>query len=459
MQATIPSDQSGRAPIAILGVPFDGVSLAETLALAGEMIASAQPHYVTTVGVDFLVQSLEDVELRRILFDAHLVLAEEKAVVRASKMLGNPLPENVTVPNLIPQLLTLAEQKQWRVFLLGGGEGAAEKIRARHPQLQLVGVHIPPEKPLLEMDNSDILHRLRQAKPDILLVAFGSPKQEKWINMNYREAGVPFVLGTGSTFDFLTGVGTPRRGGAKILWKFVTAVARQRLRLRGTKSAPPTTKAEITPDPLGNFIIRAPERLGAAEAQVFLPEWLRTVEGGPVLFDLSDTKFTDSTGIGALIRLRKRARELGQHFFLVAARPPVEAVLRMMKLDEFFNMQMSVAGARILMESLAHVPVVTSGMQASELQIRWSGEVTALNAVELGVHTESELSQTEPGMTVVIDLARVTFVDSTGIGLMLRFKKNLQRRNINLKFANPTASVRNVLKHTRLDEYLLDGTK
>jgi N-acetylglucosaminyldiphosphoundecaprenol N-acetyl-beta-D-mannosaminyltransferase len=461
MQPTTPADQTGRAPIAILGVPFDGVSLAEVLALAGEMIASGRPHYATTVGVDFLVQSLEDVELRRILFDAHLVVAEEKAVVLASKILGNPLPENVTVPHLIPQLLALAEQKGWRVFLLGGGGGASEKIRARHPRLKLAGVYAPPEKPLLEMDNADILHRLREARPDILLVAFGSPKQEKWINMNYREAGVPFVLGAGTTFDFLTGAGAARRGGTRILriLKFIAAVLWQRLRLRARKSAPPAGAADITPDPLGNFVIRAPQRLGAAEARAFLPEWLRAVEGGHVMFDLGDTRFADSTGIGALIRLRKRSRELGQQFFLVAPRPPVAAALRMMKLDEFFNIQISVAGARILMESMANVPAVTSGVQAAELRIRWSGEVTALNAVELGVHTESELSQTSPGMTVVVDLSRVTFVDSTGIGLMLRFKKNLQRRDISLKFANPTASVRNVLRHTRLDEYLLGETK
>ena len=458
MPARTSNDQTSHAPIAILGVPFDGVSLAEILALAGEMIASGRPHYATTVGVDFLMRSLEDVELRRILFDAHLVVAEEKAVVRASKMLGNPLPENVTVPNLIPQLLALAEQKGWRVFLLGGGDGAAEKIRARHPQLRLVGTCSPPEKPLLEMDNADILHRLREAKPDILLVAFGSPKQEKWINMNYREAGVPFVLGAGTTFDFLTGTSASKRGGTKLI-KFFGAVLWQRLRLRARKSAAPAGAADIMPDPLGNFVIRAPQRLGAAEAQAFLAEWLRAVEGGHVMFDLSDTRFTDSTGIGALIRLRKRSRELGQQFYLVAPRPPFAAALRMMKLDEFFNIQMSVTGARILMESMAHVPAVTSGVQAAELQIRWSGEVTALNAVELGVHTESELSQTSPGMTVVIDLARVTFVDSTGIGLMLRFKKNLQRRDISLKFANPAAAVRNVLRHTRLDEYLFGETK
>jgi anti-anti-sigma factor len=90
-----------------------------------------------------------------------------------------------------------------------------------------------------------------------------------------------------------------------------------------------------------------------------------------------------------------------------------------------------------------------------ELQIRWVGEITALNVVELGVFTESELSQVTPGMSVVIDLARVTFVDSTGIGLMLRFKKNLKRRDVALKFTNVSGSVLNVLRHTRLEEYLL----
>ena len=107
-----------------------------------------------------------------------------------------------------------------------------------------------------------------------------------------------------------------------------------------------------------------------------------------------------------------------------------------MKLDEFFSIQPTVAGvAHPHGKRGAAPPPVTSGVLDAELQIRWTGEVTALNAVELGAHTESELSQAVAGMNVVIDLSRVTFVDSTGIGLMVRFKKNLKRRDINLKFA------------------------
>ena len=177
------------------------------------------------------------------------------------------------------------------------------------------------------------------------------------------------------------------------------------------------------------------------------------------MLDLSQTLFMDSTGIGLLIRLRKRARELGYQFFLIAPTPPVEAALKMMKLDEFFSIQTSVAGARFLIENLARAPLVASSVQEQELHIRWNGEVTALNAIEVGAYTESELTQAAPGSTVVIDLSRVGFMDSTGIGLLLRFKKNFKRRNITLKVVRPIASVRNVLRHTRLEEYLLGDVK
>jgi len=475
--------KTSRPPIAILGVPFDAVTTPETLELIGDMIASGQPHYGATANVDFIVQALEDVELRRILFDAHLVMADGMPIVWASKFLGNPLPERVTGSGLIPQLLALAEQKGWKVFFLGGTDQsvatAAANTRAKHPRLQLVGAYSPPFKPLLEMDHLDILRRIREAKPDLLLVAFGCPKQEKWIYMHYRDAGVPFTVGVGATIDFLAGTfkrapvwmqksGTEwifrmwqepkrlvRRYG-KDLRGFAFAIVRQWWQLRSRSQLLAAVKVGATAkDPFGNSIIQAPARLGAGEVNTLQAEWLKTMESGHVLLDLTRTFFADSTGIALLIRLRKRARELGFQFYLISPQPAVLAALRTMKLEEFFNVQTSVTGARFLMESLARSPIVTSALRETALQIRWSGEVAALNAVDLGTYTESELSQTTAGMTVTIDLSRVTFADSSGIGLMLRFKKNLKRRDIDLKFVNPTPSVRNVLRHTRLEAYLL----
>ena len=481
MQAHKSIARTDRAPIAILGVPFDNVTTPETLALIGQMIASGQPHYGATANVDFIVQALEDVELRRILFDAHIVMADGMPIVWASKFLGNPLPERVTGSGLIPQLLALAEQNGWKVFFLGGTEAslasAAKNTRAKHPRLQLVGAYSPPFKPLLEMDHADILRRIREADPDILLVAFGCPKQEKWIYMNYRETGVPFCVGVGATIDFLAGTfkrapvwmqktGTewifrmlqePRRLArryGKGLRIFTVAIMRQWWHLRTRKLAAPPLPAVAT-DTFGNRVIRAPQRLGVTEAEKFRAEWLVLVEKGHVIFDLADAKLVDSSGVGMLIRLRKRAREQGHQFILVAPQPLVEAALRLMHLHEFFPIQPTIAGARELIQSLALAPLVSSAVQTKKIHILWSGEVIAANAGEIGNHTEAEFKTTPPGMQVVIDLARVTFVDSTGIGLMLRFKKSLKRRNIDLQFVNPGPAVRDVFRHTRLEEYLL----
>jgi N-acetylglucosaminyldiphosphoundecaprenol N-acetyl-beta-D-mannosaminyltransferase len=463
MPTPSPTEPTGRAPIAILGVPFDNVTLDDLPSIIAAMIAAGRPHYAATVDVDFLVEAMEDVELRRILFDAHLVLAGEKPVIWASKMLGNPLPQFIPARQLVSALLALAAQNNWRVFFLGGTEpgllAAAEMVRGQYPKLPVAGSYSPPEQPVLEMDHAEILHRIHAAKPDILLVAFGCPKAEKWISMNFREARVPFTLGIGAALDFLAGTlpakrATPQSNTKKI-WNFSRAVLRQSWQLRTRKTAPSAGAANVIPDPFGNLVIRVPIRLGAAEVQLCRAEWLRAVKSGHVMFDLSDTVFADSTGIGLLIRLRKQARDLGNQFILVAPRPPVAAALRLMKLDEFFTIQASLAGARILMESAAGAPTVTSGVTEKELQIRWVGEITVLNVVELGAFTESELAQVTPGMNVVIDLSRVTFVDSTGIGLMLRFKKNLKRRDVELKFINVSGSVLNVFRHTRLEEYLL----
>ena len=450
-----PANKGERAPIAILGVPFDNVNLSEMVVLVGEMIATRKPHYATIVGVDFLAEAMDDVELRRILFDAHLVVAKDRTIVRASKILGNSLQDNFTLAQLLPQLFVEAEHKGWRVFLLGVDDAVGAKLRERHPRLQIAGTFAPPDQPLLDMNHTDIVHRLQLAKPDILLVAFDSPKQEKWISMNYREAGVPFVLGAGDGYDFAKGRDMASRRTGKHFLKFIRAVGEQAWRLRDKKSGAPVIGPNVLPDPFGNLVIQAPARLDAAEVQVSQAEWFRAVENSHVMFDLADTVFIDSTGVGALVRLRRRARELNWQFFLIAPRPPVEAALKMMKLDEFFTIQASLAGARIVMESAAGVSPVSSGVLDAELQIRWTGEVTAHNAVELGMYTESEMSQASPGMTVVIDLSRVTFVDSSGIGLMVRFKKNLKRRDINLKFENAIGSVRNVVRQTQLEEFLL----
>src|ERR1051326_4596947 len=148
---------NSRPPVAILGVRFDNVSMAETLEIIEGMIASRQPHYAVTANVDFVVQAQHDVELRRILFDAHLVLCDGTPLVWASRLLGNRLPERVAGSDLVPLLLNLSAEKGYRPFLLGASpdslEAAVQGAKEKYPNLQFAGYYSPPFNKLLEMDH------------------------------------------------------------------------------------------------------------------------------------------------------------------------------------------------------------------------------------------------------------------------------------------------------------------
>ena len=195
-------------PIVLLGVSFDNLTIRETLSRIEEMIVSGRPHYVVTANVDFLAQARRDLELQRILLDAPLVVCDGKPLVWASRLLGNPLPERVAGADIVPELIALSARKDYRVFFLGttekANQAAVARLQAQFPNLQ-ISHYSPPFRPLLEMDDAEIVRRIRSVKPHLLFVAFGCPKAEKWMAMHYRELGVPVAVGIGGTIDFLAG--------------------------------------------------------------------------------------------------------------------------------------------------------------------------------------------------------------------------------------------------------------
>src|SRR5438045_3895117 len=142
-------------PIALLGVPFDNVTTVETIVRIEQMVASGQPHHLVTANVDFLVQAMHDIELRRILLDAHLVLCDGTPLLWASRWLGNPLPERVAGSDLAPSLVENAARRGHRIFLLGAAPGVAAEATARlqrlYPKLNVVGHYAPPFSALLQM--------------------------------------------------------------------------------------------------------------------------------------------------------------------------------------------------------------------------------------------------------------------------------------------------------------------
>lgn len=379
-ESSLASPEMG-SPISIMGVPFDNVTTRHTLSLIQRMVESRAPHYIATANVDFLVQAQSDAELRRILLDAHLVLCDGQPLIWASRWLGNPLPERVAGSDLVPLILRLAIEHKYRIFLLGAAEEmnkrAAEKMQVDYPGLIVAGRYSPPYAPLEKMDHEGIRKIIREARPDIVLVAFGCPKQEKWISMNYRETGVPVSVGVGATIDFLAGailraplwmrkcglewtwriLMEPRRlvgRYAKGLWVFGFGLLSQRWRTaapsRRPTVLPPIAPTPIEPDasataakadaedapesPIQKLVM--PKRLDAGSVRELRSGWETLPQCECVVIDLSDTEFVDSTGVGFLIQLRRLAKDRGARFALAAVAPKVWRTIEMLKLASSF---------------------------------------------------------------------------------------------------------------------------
>lgn len=472
----------------MLGVPFDKVTMPDTLRIIGEMITSGKPHYLATANVDFAVQALRDVELQRILAEADLVLCDGMPLVWASRFLGNPLPERVTGSDLVPLLLAEAEQRGWKVFFLGGAQASLERAvantRQQHPKLQLVGAYSPPFTPLVDMDHDDVIRRLQSAKPDIVLVAFGCPKQEKWIRMHFLQSGVPVCIGVGATIDFLGG--TVRRAprwmqktGTEWIYRlaqepkrlfkryavdlvvFGRAIVSQWWQLRGSQGSKSSSDAVgIDQAQHGNSeVIRFGSRIDAATVQKHqdLVGILKR-QGGNIIADVTQVQFIDSTGLGFLLRLLKMMRSEQRQLVLVAPTQYVQRALEMMRLTSMFTIAADVPAALALIqerEGERHVGVELD-LSGRVGPLVWTGEVIAANVEAVWNMTQYYLEmRTGTGTEVVIRLDGVRFINSTGVRLMVKVRKHAVKLGLSVRFADPTPPVLNVLRIVRLDTLLL----
>jgi N-acetylglucosaminyldiphosphoundecaprenol N-acetyl-beta-D-mannosaminyltransferase len=191
----------------ILQVKVHALTEAQTLALIEQFIASRRPHQLVTVNPEFVVAAQRDEEFRRIINNAALALPDGIGLLKAARFLGTtPLPERVAGSDLVVNLAELSHQKGYRIYFLGAQEGVAEKaiakLKAVYPKLNVAGFYAG--SPALE-ENEALVRRILPAKPDILLVAYGAPKQDKWIARNLERLQIPVCIGVGGSFDFLAG--------------------------------------------------------------------------------------------------------------------------------------------------------------------------------------------------------------------------------------------------------------
>lgn len=452
----------------------------ETLSKIAQMIESRSPGYIVTANLDFCAQAAQDVELQRILVEAELVVCDGTPLLWASRLTGQPLRERVAGSDMVPLIAARAAASGWKIFLLGGEpdslQRAAENLKMRHPSIEICDTYSPPFARFHDMDHAEITRRVRETKPDILLVAFGCPKQEKWIYAHYRELGVPCSIGVGATIDFLAG--KVRRapswvGKIGIEWLFRLAQEPRRLVSRYAhdfgflisqmlrerhaifqppKLQDPRASQSGQEDEDFEVILWKGEIVAATVSQLGLPTYKK-----PFVVDLSRVSRIDSSGLGYLLKTLRRGWASGQPGCFSSPSAAVSNVLRVTRLDRVVPLADGLATAHHLLErekASSYLRHIVDREEASML-VTLPTQVISANVSACAESVIGDWNARPELRLLQLDLGATTFIDSSGLGFLIRcFRLTEARTGSRLELLHVLPNVHNVIKVARLDKLL-----
>ncbi len=213
----------------LLSIPIDWISEEELVRKLKLFVVSQKPHQLTTVNTEFIMLSQTNETFRNVLQQSDLSLADgtgvilgqcledgyakSPTIIRLAAYLGLGLrylmmPNSfgytrITGVELTEHIMALAAEEGWRVYLLGAGPGVAKKAatiwQARYTSLHIVGA--TADNP----GDAQTIPAILAAKPDVLLVAYGAPKQDLFIAQHKETLKIPIMVGIGGTFDYAVG--------------------------------------------------------------------------------------------------------------------------------------------------------------------------------------------------------------------------------------------------------------
>ncbi len=191
----------------ILGVSVDSVTMQEAISKIETFFEQRKPTLIATANAEMLMRATHDEELKKILNAAELVVPDGAGTVWAAHHLGYEMPERVAGYDLAQELMKRAPLKNRRVYFFGSAPGVADKAKLKAEELysgiKIVGTRNGFFK---AEDEPQIIADIKTAQPDLLLVALGVPKQEKWLAKYKDELNVPVSIGVGGTFDVMAGI-------------------------------------------------------------------------------------------------------------------------------------------------------------------------------------------------------------------------------------------------------------
>lgn len=191
--------------ILILGFPFIKITRKKFVDLLESHIKTEEKAFVVTGNPEIVMQSLQDKDYENCIRKADYITADGIGIVKASNIRGNPLPERVSGYDIMLNLFTLSQKKNYKVFLLGATEpvlqATVDRARKLYPGINITG----QRNGYFEWGDTTVVKDIKDADADMIFVALGCPLQEKWIAQNIHHFDKGVFMGIGGGFDVLAG--------------------------------------------------------------------------------------------------------------------------------------------------------------------------------------------------------------------------------------------------------------
>jgi N-acetylglucosaminyldiphosphoundecaprenol N-acetyl-beta-D-mannosaminyltransferase len=478
------------AATAILGIPVDNLSMDEAISGILEMITAyhsdGRPRYVATINVDFITNILSwrlrrtrHPELMHILRRADMVTADGMPIVWASIWLGTPLKTRVAGSDMAPRLVEAAAIAGKSVYFLGGKRfemtayRAARVLKKKLPALEVVGVDAPwvhtAGESLAQAEEEDlkVVEKINAARPDILLIAFGSPKQEIWFDRNRHRLKVPVTIGVGATFEFLAGTmdraplwmqqsglewlfrlsQEPKRLWKRYLIDFLkfgiliwpSVFYRWYISIIGVSTEKAADQAPVIPPESGEsstvvpVLLPLPAHLDTAGAVNTAAAFQAASD---IMIDFCKVTDVDAGGIGTLARAWQHAEASGTELNVAGLSPRHRRFLSINRLLDFFR-------------STRRPSFFYSGQSLANdmVLLRLSGVLDTRHVAGLEYQ---KLLQDIGLRDCIIDLTDLSYIGSSGLMLMLKISKHVLSNGKCFVICSPQTDVRQMFRMTDL---------
>jgi len=217
--------------IRILGIPVHMVQIADVVALMTDWITHHRDrtHWVVVADMHAIIEAYKRQEFRSQIETADLTVPDGISLIKVARRKGVPLKTRVAGTDLMNAFFARHQHTGVKHFFFGDTDQTLarlrEKLEEAYPGITIAGCYSPPFRPITSEEDAAMIQRINDARPDVLWVGLGLPKQEQWIHEHRARLHVPLMLGVGAAFKFLAGTVTRAPGwvgelGLEWLWRF-----------------------------------------------------------------------------------------------------------------------------------------------------------------------------------------------------------------------------------------------